>query len=185
MTSAQLQKILADTAERVTGDTLTVPTVKAYLDDWLKGVTTRNEASTVERYENTVALFFESLKTKSQLAVTSVTPKDVETFVNARLESVVAPKTAIIASAWLRHRSGSRDHMQIRTPILFQSHHLQYHLGIPNGTRPKSHEIVRFPIHRCPPSRRGTLRPSQSRRRRARRVSDPVDAGGWLEPRPS
>ena len=96
VTTTQLQKILTDTAERVTGDTLKVPTVKAYLDDWLKGVTARNAPTTLERYENTVSLFLESLKAKAQLAVTSVTPKDIEAFVNARLESGVAPKTAII-----------------------------------------------------------------------------------------
>jgi len=96
VTTTQLQKILTDTAERVTGDTLTVPTVKAYLDDWLKGVTARNAPTTLERYENTVTLFLENLKAKAQLAVTSVTPKDIEAFVNSRLESGVAPKTAII-----------------------------------------------------------------------------------------
>lgn len=96
VTTTQLQKILTDTAERVTGDSLTVPTVKAYLDDWLKGVKARNAPTTLERYENTVALFLESLKTKAQQAVTTVAAKDVEEFMNGRLGSGVAPKTAII-----------------------------------------------------------------------------------------
>jgi integrase len=96
VTTTQLQKILSDTAERVAGDSLTVPTVKAYLEDWLKTVVTRNAATTVERYENAVRLFLESLGAKAGQPVSSVTPKDFETFVNRRLESGVAPKTSII-----------------------------------------------------------------------------------------
>ncbi len=96
VTTTQLQKILTDTAERVTGDSMTVPTVKSYFDDWLKGVTTRNAPTTLERYENTTTLFLEALKTKATQPITSVTPKDIDAFVNARLDSGVAPKTAII-----------------------------------------------------------------------------------------
>jgi integrase len=97
VTVAQFQKIIADTSERVNGDNLTVPTVKAYLkEDWLNTVTARNAPTTLERYQNTVALFLDALKTKAEQPVTSVTSKDIEAFLTGRLDAGVAPKTAII-----------------------------------------------------------------------------------------
>lgn len=96
LTTTQLQKVLNDVAEKVTGDSISVPTVEAYLQEWLKGVGTRNSAATKERYENTVDLFLETLGPKAKQPVTSVMPKHVDEFVNARLESGVAPKTAIV-----------------------------------------------------------------------------------------
>jgi integrase len=96
VTTIQLRKVLNDISEKVTGDTLIAPSVEDYLNDWLKGIATRNRAATIERYGKTVRLFLEGLNGKSKQPVTAVTPKDIETFLNRRLESGVAPLTAII-----------------------------------------------------------------------------------------
>lgn len=96
LTTTQLRKVLNDVSEKVTGDSMLAPTVEAYLDDWLKGVRARNAAGTLERYANTRRLFLLSLGAKAKRPVTSVTPKDVEDFLTSRLNSGVAPKTAII-----------------------------------------------------------------------------------------
>lgn len=96
LTTVQLQKVLSDVAEKVTGDTLKTPTVEEYFEDWLKAVTVRNAAGTAERYTNTVEAFKKSLGAKAKQPLTSITPKDIELFVNQRLDSGVAPKTAII-----------------------------------------------------------------------------------------
>ena len=96
LTTIQLRKVLNDVSEKVTGDNLIAPTVDVYLTDWLTGITTRNTRATRERYGNTVKLFLENLAGRAQKPVTSVTPKDIESFLNWRLESGVAPKTAIV-----------------------------------------------------------------------------------------
>jgi site-specific recombinase XerD len=96
VTTIQLRKVLNDMSERIIGDTLVVPSVEDYLNDWLKGIVARNRAATIERYRKTTRLFLESLNGKARQPVTAVTPKDVETFLNERLATGVAPQTAII-----------------------------------------------------------------------------------------
>lgn len=96
VTTLQLRKVINDISERVTGDTLLAPSVEDYLNDWLKGIKTRNRAATIQRYDKTVRLFLEGLNGKAKQPVTAVTPKDIESFLNCRLESGVAPQTAII-----------------------------------------------------------------------------------------
>jgi integrase len=96
LTTTQLRKVLNDMSEKVTGDTLIAPSVEEYLADWLKGNAARNRPATLERYANTVRLFVAGLNGKAKKPVTSVTPKDVEDFLTARLNSGVAPKTAIV-----------------------------------------------------------------------------------------
>ena len=96
LTTIQLKKVLNDVSEKVTGDTLIAPSVEAYLDDWLGGVRARNSAATVERYQNTKRLFLAGLGARAQKPVTSVTAKDIEQFLNDRLNSGAAPKTAIV-----------------------------------------------------------------------------------------
>jgi integrase len=75
---------------------LIAPSVEDYFNDWLKGITTRNRAATLERYGKTKRLFLESLGDKAKKPISGVTPKDIELFLNRRLESKVAPKTAIV-----------------------------------------------------------------------------------------
>jgi integrase len=96
LTTTQLKKVLNDVSERVTGDSLIAPTVEAYLNDWLDGVTARATAATVERYKNSVKLFLANLGAKAQKPVTAVTAKDAEGFLTWRLKAGVAPKTAIV-----------------------------------------------------------------------------------------
>lgn len=96
LTSAQLRKVLSDVSEKINGDTLVAPAVSEYAKEWLNGIATRNSPATHERYANTIKLFEEHLKDKAQRPVTSITPRDVELFLNWRLKSGVAPKTAIV-----------------------------------------------------------------------------------------
>jgi integrase len=96
ITTIQLRKVLSDVSERINGDSLIAPSVEDYLNDWLKGIAARNRAATIERYGKTARLFLESVGDKATKPVTGITPKDVETFLNRRLKSGVAPKTAIV-----------------------------------------------------------------------------------------
>ncbi|HZM02199.1 MAG TPA: site-specific integrase [Candidatus Saccharimonadales bacterium] len=96
VTTNQLRKVLNDVSVKVNGDTLTTPPVEEYLADWLKSIAARNAPATLERYRNTVKLFVASLNGRAKKPVTSVTPKDIEDFLTWRLNTGVAPKTAIV-----------------------------------------------------------------------------------------
>ena len=96
VTAIQLRKILSDVSEKVTGDNLEIPSVERYLSAWLQGVALRNSPSTMERYENTVKHFLSSLGAGANRPMTTVTPRHVEEFLNSRLKSGLAPKTAIV-----------------------------------------------------------------------------------------
>ena len=96
LTTMQLRKVLSDVSEKITGDTLAMPSVELYLADWLKGIEARNSPATLERYANTVKLFVKHLEGKAKRPVAGVMPKDIEDFLTTRLNSGVAPKTAII-----------------------------------------------------------------------------------------
>lgn len=96
LTTAQLHKVLNDVSEKVNGDTLSVPSVKDYLNDWLNGIRAKRTSSTLNRYSNTVRLFVAQMGPRAERPVTAVTPADIDAFLNARLNSGVAPKTAIV-----------------------------------------------------------------------------------------
>lgn len=96
ITTDQLRKVLNDVAEKVNGESLTVPSVADYLKGWLEGVKAKRSAGTLERYSNTVRLFLAHLGPRGNKPVTSVTPAEVEGFLNWRLNSGSAPKTAIV-----------------------------------------------------------------------------------------
>lgn len=96
ITTVQLRKVLNDVSEKINGDTLIAPSVEDYFKDWMKGITARNRAATLERYGKTVRLFLAGLNGRAQKPVTGITPKDIETFLNTRLGTGVAPQTAII-----------------------------------------------------------------------------------------
>ncbi len=96
LTTDQLRKVLNDVAEKVNGESLAVPSVADYLTGWLEGVKAKCRPGTLERYANTVRLFLAHLGPRAKNAVTSVTPADVEGFLNWRLNSGSAPKTAIV-----------------------------------------------------------------------------------------
>lgn len=96
LTAAQIKKVLNDVSEKVTGDTLIAPSTESYLNEWIEGVKARTTPATVERYKNSVKLFVAHLGEKAQKPITSIAPRDVEGFLNARLKVGIAPKTAIV-----------------------------------------------------------------------------------------
>lgn len=96
ITTAQIKKVLNEVSEKVTGDTIIAPSTETFLNDWLAAVKNRSTAATVERYKNSVKLFIASLGDKAKKPITSVTPRDVEVFLNSRAATGVAPKTQIV-----------------------------------------------------------------------------------------
>ena len=96
LTTTHLRKVLNDVSEKITGDNLSTPSVEYYLNDWLAGIRARNKKGTLDRYGNTVKVFLANLEGKAKKPITGITSMDIETFLNARLKSGAAPKTAIV-----------------------------------------------------------------------------------------
>jgi len=136
ITTVQLRKVLNDVSEKITGDSLIVPSVEDYFKDWLKSIAKRNRAATIERYGKTVRLFLSGLNGRAQKPITGIMPKDIENFLNARLETGVAPQTAIIDLKTLNtafrraERSATRSRCQdaggggatLKTPVSAARH---------------------------------------------------------------
>lgn len=96
LTTTQIKKVLNDVSEKINGDTLIADATDVYLNAWLIEVAVSAKPATVERYKHSVKLFLAHLGDKAQKPITSVTPKDIEGFLNSRLKAKVAPKTAIV-----------------------------------------------------------------------------------------
>ncbi len=96
LTTTQLRKVLGEVSEKISGDNLNAPTVEDYFNDWLNGVEVRNSPATLERYRNTTKMFLHHLGSQAKAPVTGLTPRNMEAFLNARLKSGVAPRTAVI-----------------------------------------------------------------------------------------
>ena len=57
ITTIQIQKFTSDLTERVVGDTIEIPTVEKFLNDWLAAKQAKDSsAGTIERYGNTIRL---------------------------------------------------------------------------------------------------------------------------------
>ncbi|HEV2436933.1 MAG TPA: tyrosine-type recombinase/integrase [Verrucomicrobiae bacterium] len=96
ITTNQFKKVLNDVSVKINGDTLIAPSTEVYLNEWLDGVRARSAPATLERYQASVNHFLASLGDKAQKPITSITPRDVELFLNSRMDAGVAPKTAIV-----------------------------------------------------------------------------------------
>ena len=96
LTTTQLQKVLSDVSEEVTGDRLSVPTVEDYFKDWLQDVAARNAERTHIRYQNTVGFFLKCLGSRAQKPIAAMSTKDIDTFLGQRVKSGLAPKTALV-----------------------------------------------------------------------------------------
>jgi integrase len=93
---ATFQKVVTEISEQVIGESLPSQTVREYLEEWLASIVRKNSAGTLERYRNTVRLFLKSIEKMADQPLRSLTPRHIELFLNRRLDSGVAPKTAII-----------------------------------------------------------------------------------------
>ena len=69
---------------------------EVYLNEWMQSLEARVAPTTLERYKNSVKLFLASLGEKAQKPITTITPKDIEGFLNSRIKAGMAPKTAIV-----------------------------------------------------------------------------------------
>ena len=95
-TVTTFQKVVSDISNRTIGEGLYSKTIREYLTEWLVTIRNRTTLATRERYETTVRQFLKALDHIANQPLRSLTPRHVEFFLNTRLDSGVAPKTAIV-----------------------------------------------------------------------------------------
>lgn len=92
----QLRKLLSDILEKVTGDRIRNASVEVFLKEWIGGKEATKAAGTVVRYQKTIRLFKLHLGEKVKRPLSSITPRDIQGFLDSRLKAGAAPSTAIV-----------------------------------------------------------------------------------------
>lgn len=92
----QFQQIVSEVARDVIGEGLPSPTATAYFTEWLATIKRKSSPGTHERYSHAVKKFLDSLGPVAEQSLRNLTPTHIERFLNRRLDSGVAPKTAIV-----------------------------------------------------------------------------------------
>ncbi len=120
VSTLQIQKVLNDLVTKVTGESTNTPTIEKYLTDWLRSLKHKNSEGTIARYSLSVKKFLEYLGTRRQALITTVTPDNIEAFLNARIDQGVAPKTASIDLKTLStaFQRAERYGMILKNPVL-------------------------------------------------------------------
>ena len=92
-TEAHWRKLLGDISERVNNRRLEFKIVELFLHDWLARAEKTKAGGTHERYKGIVNNFLGSLGSKAKAALSDVTVRDVQKFIESRLENGRNPST--------------------------------------------------------------------------------------------
>ncbi len=92
-TESHLRKVLSDVSERVNQNRLEFKTADTFLKDWLSRAQKTKSAGTHERYRNVVDNFLKSLESKAKAKLSDITVRDVQKFIEKRLEGGRNPST--------------------------------------------------------------------------------------------
>ena len=103
LTTVQIMKVASELCKEITGERHDIPTVKVFFGEWLDAKKSKGaSAGTVERYGHTVKLFLNDLGELQHAQITAIAPRHIERFLNNRLKSGSAPKTASVDIKTLR-----------------------------------------------------------------------------------
>jgi integrase len=103
LTEAQARSILNGILERAaTGETLRCPSVSDYLREWLAGKEATKAGGTVTRYAKSVNEFLTHLGDRAKKPLSSLTPRQVESFVTMRSKTGLSPSTVTLDAKVLR-----------------------------------------------------------------------------------
>ena len=103
LTEAQARKIVQDIMERAaTGEILRNHSIKAWLEEWLAGKEARKSASTGVRYRQIIEEFLEHLGDKAKRQLTSLSTRDVQSFLTKRTKHGCSPTTVQLDGKILR-----------------------------------------------------------------------------------
>ena len=91
MTARQMQRVISDVYEQLTGSPLRHETVRAYFDSWLERKKPETAATTVAFYEAKARRFLDSLGDRAEDQIAYVTQADILAYRKAELERVSPP----------------------------------------------------------------------------------------------
>jgi len=92
-TEAHLRKLLSDVSERVNQSRLEFKSVDVFLNDWLARAEKTKSSGTYERYGGIMKNFLKSLGAKAKAKLADITVRDVQKFIEFRLEGGRNPST--------------------------------------------------------------------------------------------
>lgn len=101
-TETQFRKVLAELLEKTTSETLRCPTLKEFLDGWLKGKELAKSEGTHIRYGGTVKLFPSGLGQRVNVSVANISARDMERFRDAQLKAGKAKSSVNVDLKTLR-----------------------------------------------------------------------------------
>jgi integrase len=96
LVEAQAREVIKDIMKRADigdGETLQSASIRVFFNEWLAGKKTKKSEATGERYGGAVEGFLTVLGTKADKPLTSLTARDVERFLAARMAKDLAPAT--------------------------------------------------------------------------------------------
>jgi integrase len=97
LVEAQARNVLKDIMARADiGETLQSVTIGDHFRSWLASKKNRKAEKTGERYGGTVDMFLESLGNRARKPLTALTARDVDRFLDRRMQEGVAPRTAVL-----------------------------------------------------------------------------------------
>lgn len=92
-TEAHWRKLLADVSERVNQRRLEFKAADTFLNDWVARAEKTKSAGTHERYRSAVQNFLKSLGSRAKAKLSDITVRDVQRFIEQRLEGGRNPST--------------------------------------------------------------------------------------------
>jgi integrase len=94
LVEAQAREVLRDIMKRADiGETIQSASIKSHFDGWLASKRARKSEATRERYSMVVNAFLKTLGKRASLPLTSLTARDVESFLDARTAESLSPAT--------------------------------------------------------------------------------------------
>ena len=103
LTEAQAREILADILKRTaSGEVLNCPSISGYFREWLTNKKSTTAGSTVTRYTKAVDEFLKHIADRANKPLTSLTSRQVESFVMVRSKAGLSPSTVTLDAKVLR-----------------------------------------------------------------------------------
>lgn len=103
LSEAQARKIVADILERTgNGDELRNHTIQDWLNEWIAGKEARRSDATAIRYKHVIELFADHLGTKAKRSLSSLTTRDIQSFLTKRQKGGCSPSTVQMDGKILR-----------------------------------------------------------------------------------
>ena len=107
LVETQARKVISDLMERVGSEAIRTPFTSDFLREWIRGKELHRSEGTAIRYRSVVEGFLKHLGRKATRPLSSVAPRDVQSFLERRLEGGCAPSTISVDGKTL---SGAFNH---------------------------------------------------------------------------